>query len=276
MHINWPTTLSLPDYSESQLQTSLQRRVSEATDDDLLAAFLHWTAGQIALDFMVEAEFFAEKVQAAQDQLEGLVVPAGKPNAVGYRYAHAILRRVLKEAGDAVASASRQATDVLLHLRDLTVHDLTSGYRAGAEASPSGLECIGKLRTGLLHLERGVARAHARHRDEMHHLALVEEALDRFLASDDSMPLERIHAMTPNEFEQAVAALARRDGHQIIRESGGARDLGADVIAITPISCASCSSASTDRPASARSVHLTSRPSTAPPARSTTLTSSSP
>ncbi|WP_052441728.1 restriction endonuclease [Streptacidiphilus anmyonensis] len=40
--------------------------------------------------------------------------------------------------------------------------------------------------------------------------------------------------MTPSQFEQALAALCRRDGCTSVRVVGGAGDLGADVLATTP------------------------------------------
>lgn len=43
------------------------------------------------------------------------------------------------------------------------------------------------------------------------------------------------YSLTPKEFEQAIAELLRRDGHSRIKVSGGARDLGADVIAYTAV-----------------------------------------
>ncbi|MBK3384609.1 restriction endonuclease [Streptomyces sp. DEF1AK] len=67
----------------------------------------------------------------------------------------------------------------------------------------------------------------------MHCLALAEQAHERFLKSPDSYAVEDIHIMAPSAFEQMVASLARRDGHRVIRDGGGARDLGADVIAVT-------------------------------------------
>ncbi|MQY31636.1 restriction endonuclease [Nocardia aurantia] len=44
----------------------------------------------------------------------------------------------------------------------------------------------------------------------------------------------RQNALTPREFEDALAALCRRDGCTDVRVVGGARDLGADVIATAP------------------------------------------
>ncbi len=41
-------------------------------------------------------------------------------------------------------------------------------------------------------------------------------------------------ALTPEEFEEAVAALCERDGCSAVEVVGGAGDLGADVVALTP------------------------------------------
>ncbi|ELP66520.1 restriction endonuclease [Streptomyces turgidiscabies] len=41
-------------------------------------------------------------------------------------------------------------------------------------------------------------------------------------------------ALTPEEFEEAIAALCERDGCSAVEVVGGAGDLGADVLAVTP------------------------------------------
>ncbi|MFE6196200.1 restriction endonuclease [Streptomyces sp. NPDC057838] len=41
-------------------------------------------------------------------------------------------------------------------------------------------------------------------------------------------------ALTPEEFEEAIAALCERDGCSAVEVVGGAGDLGADVVALTP------------------------------------------
>ncbi len=41
-------------------------------------------------------------------------------------------------------------------------------------------------------------------------------------------------ALTPEEFEEAIAALCERDGCSAVDVAGGAGDLGADVVAVTP------------------------------------------
>ncbi|MEU6146561.1 restriction endonuclease [Streptomyces sp. NPDC047081] len=49
-----------------------------------------------------------------------------------------------------------------------------------------------------------------------------------------SMEIARYHAMDPREFEHAIAYLCRRDGCHQVQVVGGAGDLGADVVAVSP------------------------------------------
>ncbi len=59
------------------------------------------------------------------------------------------------------------------------------------------------------------------------------------LRSEEGVPDEAVYLaddaeLGPDEFEQVVALLCERDGCREIRVVGGANDLGADVIAVTP------------------------------------------
>jgi restriction system protein len=49
-----------------------------------------------------------------------------------------------------------------------------------------------------------------------------------------SMEISRYHAMNDREFEHAIAYLCERDGCTDARRSGGAGDLGKDVVAVAP------------------------------------------
>ncbi|MFE5095956.1 restriction endonuclease [Streptomyces sp. NPDC056638] len=234
MHINWATTVPFPSYPSSQLRATLRRQISEATDDDLLAAYLHWTEGRIALDFVIAASELAVKIQTEQNHIDTLVPPMGTPLTGDYHRAHGALRLVLNRTSRTATSATQKTQNLWRQLREQTSRDLTSRYKSESEQAHPGLESIGPLKDQLAQAELDVLNALTGHRDEMHRLALLEQEIDRFLASEDSVALEDVHVMTPTAFEQTVAALARRDGYHIIRDGGGARDLGADVIAVTP------------------------------------------
>ncbi|MGW7605273.1 restriction endonuclease [Streptomyces antimycoticus] len=234
MHINWTTTVQFPEYPNSQHQDALRLRIAEATDDDLLVAYLHWIEGRVALDFIVAASDLAAKTQSEQHHLETLIAPLGTPFTLNYNQAHGALRLVLNRTSTTASNAVQQAQRVWRKLREQTSRDLTNRYRDAADPALSDLESIGTLKEQVAKAELDVRKALAKHRNEMHSLSLLEQEMELFLASDDSVALEDIHGMTPTAFERIIAALARRDGHHIIRDSGGARDLGADVIVLTP------------------------------------------
>ncbi|UDM05585.1 restriction endonuclease [Streptomyces longhuiensis] len=233
MHINWATQVSLPRYPGSQLPADIRREISNATDDDLLAAYLHWTEGRIALDFAIEAESLAGEIKSERDQLDVLTPPADTRYTAHYHRSHAALHAALSKAARTAEGAHKEAQTIWDQLREQTSHDLTAKYNRGDGSSPNVMERIGVLHAQASNAEQAVQAALTAHREKMHRLALAEDALERFLDSPDSIGLEDIHAMTPSAFEQTVADLARRDGHRVIRDRGGARDLGADVIAVT-------------------------------------------
>ncbi|MEU5810988.1 restriction endonuclease [Streptomyces sp. NPDC047718] len=234
MHINWPTAVVTPEYPSPQLQQALRRRISEANDDDLVAAYLHWTEGQVALDWFAEASDLATELQEELERLDVLVAPSNSPFTGDYVLAHAALRQILNQASSTAALAQKRTREVWYRLREETTGDLAGKYRPDADPADLVVSSMGSVRAQLAQASQNASHALTRHRNDMHQLALLEAELDRFLATEDSISLEDIHAMAPTAFEQAVATLARRDGCHILREGGGARDLGADVIAVTP------------------------------------------
>lgn len=233
MHINWATKVSFPCYLGPQLPAALQHEIATATDDDLLAAYLHWTEGRIAIDFAIATKELTEEIKAEQEHIDALTPPVDTPFTDDYRSAHAALRLGLSKVRTTVERAHEEAWTIWNQLCEQTSRELTSKYRDTDVSLLSGMERIGHLKSPLTNAEQTLHSALSAHREAMHTLALGEHTLQRFLESPDSVALEDIHVMTPSMFEQTVAALARRDGHHVTRDGGGARDLGADVIAVT-------------------------------------------
>ncbi|MEU9418433.1 restriction endonuclease [Streptomyces sp. NPDC048272] len=234
MHINWTTTAAMPQYASPQLQEALRRRISEATDDDLLAAHLHWIEGQVVLDWFGEACELAVQLQHELEAVDALVSPSNSPFSRDYQLVHAALRQALNEESTTVNRAKKQTGDNWRQLRVQTTGDLAPRYWRHADTAGSPVNKMGTVKAQLARAAQNMNDALARHRNDLHQLALLEADLDRFLHTEDSISVEDIHGMTPAAFERAVAALARRDGCRILREGGGARDLGADVIAVAP------------------------------------------
>ncbi|MEU6621935.1 restriction endonuclease [Streptomyces litmocidini] len=234
MHINWATTVPFPKYQNPELQEDLRRRISEATDDDLLAAYLHWTEGRVAAEWFHVASTLEDMVEREQDHLEALHRPLGSLFSIKYLSAHSALQSALRQADNDSTAAAREAHSILDQLRKQTTDDLLVRYKGqkGQEQTPA--ERLGLFMDQLTRIENDLHSALRQHRNAMHDVALREQDLKAFIASDDSIALEDIHALTPAMFEQTVAALARRDGHTILRSGGGSRDLGADVITRAP------------------------------------------
>lgn len=235
MHVNWRTKVQLPDYCNPQLNEAFRRHLSEASDDDLLASYLHWTEGRIALDYLVMADELTDRLLSDVEKLDRLSAPYDSPFVMAYLEAADDLRRSLERATEVSDGASRKAQAIWRQLRQSTSDDLTSRYQQGDQTHPdrSAVELLGPLRDQIMKAQQDARNALLRHRNEMHRLAILEREMAAFLASDDSFSLDEIHGMTPYEFERMVTALARRDGLHVVRAGGGSRDLGADVIAIT-------------------------------------------
>ncbi|MER5747166.1 restriction endonuclease [Streptomyces sp. NPDC002225] len=234
MHINWATTVTFPEYPNAQLQEDLRCRISEATDDDLLAAYLYWTEGRVAVDWFADAYDLATEAEEEQGHLTNLVTPMDSPFTAEYSQARTDLQAALSEAISDATASREVARSIWRELREAISGDVAARYRAGADEASWEATRLGPVKGKLTEAERFMRRALKRHRDVMHDLALREEEMKSFLSSEASVSLEEIHRMTPTAFEQTVAALAKRDGYQILRSGGGARDLGADVIAVTP------------------------------------------
>ncbi|WP_245174760.1 restriction endonuclease [Streptomyces bohaiensis] len=65
-------------------------------------------------------------------------------------------------------------------------------------------------------------------------LQMLEPQVIQPLTPEELAKIPRWFLMSPTEFEHAIADLCRRDGCTEVRTPGGAGDLGADVIAVTP------------------------------------------
>ncbi|MEU9061745.1 restriction endonuclease [Streptomyces sp. NPDC048430] len=235
MHINWPTAVQFPHYPGTELSATLRRQVSEATDDELLATYLHWTEGRITLDCAVVADNLTQMIQSEMEHLSHLVPPMDTPFAKDYHRASGDVRSSLSKALLVTERATEKAQNVWRHMCKQTSNDLAGRYGTVGEDQQgiTSMETVGSLMEQTTKAELDVRNALTRFGDEMHRLALLETEMARFLASDDSFELADIHVMTPSAFEHMVAVLARRDGYRIVRHGGGARDLGADVIAVT-------------------------------------------
>ncbi|MFI7389713.1 restriction endonuclease [Streptomyces tendae] len=79
-----------------------------------------------------------------------------------------------------------------------------------------------------------LATATATALDALEERAAAPEEEDRGTDEEPTAVLPAHQSLTPDEFEEAIAELCRRDGCAEVEVVGGAGDLGADVLALTP------------------------------------------
>ncbi len=234
MHINWNSRVSVPKFEDDGLNRALRKLINEATDDHLLSVFLHFAEGRVAEGIYGELHDHHAVVEAELEHANRLRGGLDTPTSDGCVLAHHRLREILRsELADAKA-AMDEAAGIWHTLRQSSGADLRARFGRGADTTESGLERAGWLRQQLATAGQRVENALDEHCEELHRLALLEAEYRAFTKTPDSISADDFDSMTPIEFEEATAALVHRDGLTLVRRNGGARDLGADVIAVAP------------------------------------------
>ncbi|MDX3350507.1 restriction endonuclease [Streptomyces violaceoruber] len=233
MHINWNSRVTLPVYEEPWLTQSVSAIVREATDDDALAAFLHFYEGALVRLILEKLQKFHRLAEEEHKRATKLG-PRRPDSPVWAQFRHR--GRELAESLHADCSWAQEAVasaeEILDGVREEAGAIAASRFRRTPE-SDCGLERAIRLERELEEARLRFAAAMQEHAQQAHELALREEEFRTFRASAGSISIAQLHAMTPYEFEHATAVLARRDGYEVVRGKGGSHDLGADVIALT-------------------------------------------
>ncbi|MFJ3793612.1 restriction endonuclease [Kitasatospora sp. NPDC090091] len=232
-HINWKTKVKMPSLEEVSYRDALRELVRDATDDDLLAAFLYHTEGEVIGEVYESAYEFLRQVESEVDRAKRLR-PAEQPLPVRADYLHACERlqdQLEAELDHAIKREKEAIATLEKHYSEAGATDLSGRYRRDAP-TPVSLEKAGRLECDLQVARRRLAAVLREHAETMHQIALREADYLAFIRTPGSVQLSSLNAMTYSEFEQAAAALARRDGLEVVRGRGGRGDLGADVIAL--------------------------------------------
>ncbi|MFB7645618.1 restriction endonuclease [Streptomyces sp. NPDC056084] len=233
MHINWNSRISLPIYEEPWLTDSVRATVREATDDDALAALLHFYEGALVRAAIRDLKEFHKEVGREHEYASGLGV--SRPDSPFWEQWCQVNRGLAASlslesvwAEEAVAE-SKRALDGLMEESGSIKSDR---FRRTPDPD-SWMERVIALECELEGARIRLGEAMRQHVQQAHELALKEVEFRTFLSGQGSVSMAQLDAMTPYEFEQAVANLAYRDGYEIVRNKGGSHDLGADVIVLT-------------------------------------------
>lgn len=106
--------------------------------------------------------------------------------------------------------------------------------RKSAASGPTPIETLKPLWDQLCDARERVDELLASDLEELHDVALLDYHRMAFIRSERSVSLDEIAKLHHSEFEQLAADLLRRDGYEVLRQNGGAGDLGADVIGKAP------------------------------------------
>lgn len=234
MHLNWKTGVAVPKYADAEINAALQRKIRAATDDDLLASLLHFAEGRVALSRYRSFDVLLSELRREEAHAGKLESDDDSPLCFEYRQANYRLLQSLRGEVTRIETARNEIGSVWHSLRAASTGDLARRYQSRAEASEFELDAIGPLKRALMPSWDRLIAILSRHRDEVHALALKDIEFQAFAATPSSIALEQLDRMTPLQFEQAIAELVQRDGYALARRNGGARDLGADVIATAP------------------------------------------
>ncbi|MEW1551649.1 restriction endonuclease [Streptomyces tsukubensis] len=230
--------IALPRYADTGLTKMMQKDLAEASQDDLLAAFI-WSreekrAWQIicALEhWQTEAE---EEGRRARLRASGDHMSTDFWASMREDWQRGIGRTAAKLEGgaDRLSALAKEARAVHEQLIDVAgdFERYTTVKADGEQILDESARLYGQGRKVM----KAVSRALREERDDAHRLVVFNAECRAYMASSESISLRSIDALHHSEFEEWTAWLLQRDGYKVQRGKGGSGDLGADVIAVSP------------------------------------------
>ncbi|UUU25523.1 restriction endonuclease [Streptomyces sp. DSM 40750] len=227
-----------PRYHDREVRALMGDALGKADQADLLAAYLWVQEGvmgrrghsdlesmrdgllrdiETLRKFKSDPEFQGLSWECTRAELDAAFDSASV--AIGEEVAH-------------LEEALRVSAEALESLRRLPNEDLAPRYVPGSNNSP--LNTIIECRNQIEPLNKRHSVLVADLIAEVDRLADLDSRRLGFSQSDKSYTPERILRFDSKNFEILVAWLANRDGMKVIRRNGGAGDLGADGIFLTP------------------------------------------
>ncbi|WP_280703280.1 restriction endonuclease [Kitasatospora sp. GP82] len=238
MKINRNQAVQPPVYADRGLRRTMGRRIAAATQDDLLAAFLRKEELHIVLRVLREAGRERELIAERQQETVGYICD---PSTFEYEWKTAqssfiTLCQHLNGELEGARVAMERVEDEIFNLFEELFGGIGSAlrnqYTEEARRSPA-LNRLGDLDAKIQEV-RDQALANLKDfTDRIGERRELDQRRETFMASEAAISLDRIHTMDYAQFEQLAADLLERDGLTIVRQRGGARDQGADVIAET-------------------------------------------
>ncbi|MFD6108117.1 restriction endonuclease, partial [Nocardia salmonicida] len=234
-----PTAVWPSRYPSSSARKDVASWIGAAESDDLLSPYLWALEGHFVLEIVNLIKNETEWVENNRKEISSALMTA---EPFGYRWVYAKreltieLRRFLAEvdrtlrecktAGDLARTAFYELRDRFGRSPEKCFENSATGETRMQVAYENLDKCM-KLTSGL---DAAITIFHSNYRSILE----IETRRAEFTKSGRSIGDSHLQDCDGPGFEQLTARVMKRDGLKILRCGGGARDHGADIIALTP------------------------------------------
>lgn len=229
----WPVR-----YRSAELRRYLGQLIGKADSDELLAAYFWVSEGRSAQVVLKDIAKDLKWIRDWRDNAEAHI-SSPEPYSQQWTYTRRELNDVVRSFIDRcnreilmLNTVEAKVSEQFIGLRDRFGTDLAPHYTPTEDESPMDLIMDAWERTTGL-CER-FSDTIAKQNAAVVEVANLEKRRREFVASGRSVSDREIQQFDYLDFEDLTATLLRRDGLTVVREGGGPRDHGADVIAVTP------------------------------------------
>ena len=228
-------------YRDTDLRVWVGDALGKASADEFLAAWILAQESMYARSIVFALHQHAERMERElqEAQRRSAAEFPDTPEAIAKVCQSAARQLVIKFAAEyrEAEQALEEGRTLFREMRNQFGLSPTFIYekdRELAASEPTPIETLMPLWQQLCDAEKRVDKLLATDLEELHQVALLDYRRMAFIRSEASVSLDMVAELHHSEFEQLAADLLRRDGHEILRQKGGAGDLGADVIAKAP------------------------------------------
>ncbi|MEV0271144.1 restriction endonuclease [Hamadaea sp. NPDC050747] len=240
MKINSLATIKPPKLADARLNHTFGAILGRMSDDDVSALAFRHTEIRVARQL---CELWRKHEQFIDE--------SSVPNADYHQQLRQDPRGLASIANDLAAflHADQNALDnekclarahvmlcekVVAALAEAFVDGSVAGdYRIGVPRDRSPLRHLQGSADALQRAQQRVGKSNVAWNEVTTRMFKEAEERNVFATTPQSITLDRLDALTPDQFEEWIAYLLERDGCTIERRRGGPNDQGADVIAVT-------------------------------------------
>ncbi|WP_059007951.1 restriction endonuclease [Streptomyces specialis] len=213
--------------------------IGKAGPDELLASFLWCLEGYAARSICQDAARLEKKASLMREKGSGRLASIREGHPLPYAAAECLAagEKAVARTGAAaekIRSLCKDLDVLFRSLQDEFGSDLVETRHGEAGGYISPLDEMMQKWDQVIDLDLEIEEAWEQFARDFDEAGSLHGRREEYIKNEHSFPLEKIDSFDAGNFEILISWLAFRDGLKVIREKGGAGDLGADVIAKVP------------------------------------------